>query len=534
MLNSYRSKLIALMAAVIGLMVAVLLTSYTGARWVIQDDALTHERRTVQLYERGLEEQRIELARFAATVRDDAEVGDYAFAAISIGSGKQSLEQLLERRFPRMPVDAIMLFWGDGRVSQGSGAESIIDEVVSWPMSATNSTFYVERDEALYLVAVVPFDYQQERLAQVAVAVNLGGSWLHQQGAGLQAKLFFERDGKVFNSPDSNFYFSSFDTAGGQMMMGDELYSLSEIKLPAADGVSARLWLAQSDTAMLETLNRYNKIMVWLAVVVLAIMLITSLVAVNRFSQPIHSLITLTQQMADGQLPDLRRSRGYTEIDRLLNHFIDLIDALRNKQQEVDKVHKALIRSSITDELTGFYNRRHLADVFPKLLAQANRDSLCIAAILIDIDFFKKINDTLGHVTGDLCLKSFSDMLRSVVRASDFVFRMGGEEFLVLATGRCEQSAELLAEKIRLATENNIVNVDGKPLSVTVSLGVSSLPADMQAMPSLSELMTQADHALYAAKHAGRNCVRVYSGDEHDSGECKHQDVAQPRATEVP
>ncbi len=531
MLNSYRSKLIALMMAVIGLMVLVLLTSYTGARWVIQDDALIYERRTAQLYERSLEEQRIELARFAATVRDDAEVGDYAFAAISIGSGKKTLEKLLERRFPRMPADAIMLFWDGGRVTQGTDAESIIDEVISWPMAASNSTFYVERNDALYLVAIVPFDYQQERLAQIAVAVNLGRGWLEQQGASLQTQLFFERKGKVFRSLDNNFDFSSFDPEEGQMTIGEALYSLTEIQLPAADGVGTRLWLARSNEAMLDTLNRYNQIMVWLAIVVLAIMLVASLVAVNRFSQPIHSLITLTRQMADGQLPDLRRSRGYTEIDRLLNHFIDLIDALRNKQQEVDKVHKALVRSSITDELTGLYNRRHLGDVFPKLLAQASRDNACIAAILFDIDFFKKINDTLGHVAGDLCLKSFSDMLRRVVRTSDFVFRMGGEEFLILATGRCEQNAELLAEKIRLATENNIVSVDGGPLSITVSLGVSSLPANIRELPGLSEIMTQADHALYAAKHAGRNCVRVYSGDEHDGGV---QGAIQPRTVKAP
>ncbi len=512
MLISYRSRLIALMMAVIGLMAVVLLASYTGARWVIQDDAVIHERRTVKLYEHSLEERRVELARFAATVRDDTEVGDYAFAAIRIGSGRQTLERLLERRFSRMPADAIIIFWDGGRVVKGAGAEGIVDEVAGWPMASSNSTFYVERNEALYLIAVVPFDYQQERMAQIAVAVNLGGSWLDQQSAGLQARLFFERDGKIFNNNELGY--SSFDPGAGRVTQGDDRYRLSQISLPAADGISTRLWLAQSDAAMLETLNRYNQIMVWLAVVILAVMLITSLVVVNRFSRPVQALISLTRQMADGQLPDLRRSRGQTEIDRLLNHFIDLIDALRNKQKEIDKVHEVLIRSSITDELTGLYNRRHLGDIFPKLLAQANRENLCIAAILIDIDFFKKVNDTLGHVAGDRCLESFSEMLGCIVRSSDYVFRMGGEEFLVLATGRCEQSAELLAEKIRLATENNVVSIEGKPLSFTVSIGVSSLPANTAEIPGLSEIMTQADHALYEAKQSGRNCVRVYSGDD--------------------
>jgi len=505
------------MTAVIGLMLAVLLTSYTGARWALQENAAVNLHRSVQLYEHALEEQRIELARIAATIRDDTEVGDYAFAAIRIGSGRKTLERLLERRFSRMPVDAILILWGGGRVMQGHEAERIADEVSGWPPGAGNTTFYVERDDAIYLVAIVPLVYEHEKIARIAVAVNLSNSWLNRQNLDAEAQLFFERNGKIFASSDKEFDPVSLEAGAQHVQVGDKLYQLARIRLPAAEGSATQLYLAQSDATMLETLDRYNQIMVWLAIIVFSIMVPAALIAVNRFSRPIHKLISVTQKMADGQLPDLRRSRGYTEIDRLLNHFIDLIAALRRKQQEVEKAHHELLRTSITDELTGLYNRRHLNDIFPKLIAQADREGLCITAILMDIDFFKRINDTFGHAAGDRCLKVFSDTLKQTVRTSDFVFRMGGEEFLILATGQCSQDASLLAEKIRLATENGIVTVDGEPVRFTVSIGVSCYSADRPLKSGMSEFITQADRALYEAKQSGRNCVRVYPGDGHRS-----------------
>lgn len=514
MLNSYRSRLIALMAAALILMAVVILTSYTGARWAIQEDAATNLRNSVQLYEHSLDAQRIELARYAATVRDDAELGEYTFASVRIGAGSQALERFLKRRFPRIPVDAIMVFWDGGKVSLGSDAERIADEVSSWPSEASNSTFYVERDDTQYLVAVVPLEYRKEQIAQVAVAINLGTRWLSHQDMDLKTQLFFERNGKIFSDLSKRFEQVQFDPEAQRIQLNGEFYQLAAIRLPAADGSATRLWLAQLEVVMLETLDRYNEVMIWLAIIVFSIMVPAALVAVNRFSRPVHKLISLTQQMADGQLPDLRRSQGYTEIDKLLNHFIDLIAALRRKQEEVEKAHEALLRSSITDELTGLYNRRHLNEVFPKMLAQADRDNSCIAVILLDIDHFKRINDTFGHYAGDRCLRAFSDGVKRIVRASDFVFRMGGEEFMILAAGHCGQDAALLAEKVRLATENCTVTVDGEPVRFTVSAGVSNYTSDLPSASGLSDFVTRADRALYEAKQSGRNCVRVYQDDK--------------------
>ena len=511
------------MAAVIILMSVVILTSYTGARWAIEEDAAASLRSAIQLYERSLQEQRIELARDAVRVRDDAEIDGYTFAAVHSVAGNRMLEQFLKKRFSGMPVDAILVFWKDGRAALGEDAPRIADDVSRRPGETSNSTFYIEREGALYLVAVVPLDYHKERIAQVAVAINLGSRWLNRQDTSLGRQLFFERNGELLNGPAKHFDHEVFDPGRRRITLNGEFYQLATVRLPAADSSATRLWLAQPEKVMLETLGRYNEIMIWLAIIVFSIMVPAALVVVNRFSRPIHKLITLTQQMADGQLPDLRRSHGYTEIDRLLNHFIDLIAALRRKQEEVEAAHDALVLSSITDELTGLYNRRYLNEVFPKLLAQANRDDACIAVVLLDIDHFKKINDTFGHDAGDRCLRAFSDEVRRIIRTNDYVFRMGGEEFLILAAGRSDQDAVFLAEKVRLAIENCIVTIEGEAVKFTVSAGVSNISAGASSVPVLSEYITWADRALYEAKQSGRNCVRVYQADTRHGLHAPHR-----------
>ncbi|HHJ14084.1 MAG TPA: sensor domain-containing diguanylate cyclase [Gammaproteobacteria bacterium] len=510
MFSSYRSRLIALIATVIALMALVMLTSYSGARWAIQEDISSALRRSVQLYQHLLDTQRIELARVAAAVRDDPAVADYVFAAARIGAGTESLEKLLRRRFSRLSLDALVLFWPGGRVAVGTEAAELAGEIADWPLQASNNTFYVERPGGIFLVAVVPLEYQGEAIAQVAAAVDLGRRWLMRQALDPQTRLLFERDGRIFAASDPALAASDLDVARKRLRVGKEIFRLEQVILPAGHNLSTRLWLAQSDAATLRMLERFNQIMLWLALMVFAILVPAALMAVKSFTGPLQKLIGLTVQMAEGQLPELRRSSGRTEIDRLLNHFIDLIDALRQKQQEVDEVHKALLKASITDELTGLYNRRHLGEVFPKMQAQAQREQLCLAVILLDIDHFKKINDTYGHHVGDRCLQTFADILRRSIRASDYAFRMGGEEFMILALGHCDQDAELLAEKVRLAVERSIVTEGGKRVKMTVSAGVAMFSPSRPGKMGLSEVINCADRALYEVKHSGRNGVQVY------------------------
>ncbi len=523
MLASYRSRLIALLTAVTGLMVVLLLVSYLSARWVIWEDASLHLQQTVQLYERNLASQRIELARYAGTLRNDSRFQDYSFAVARIGVDDTPLIRLIDDYLNRMPLDAVFFLWDGGMIMRGRNAELLSEEIRQYPLELGNSTTYIENDKGVFLAAILPVNYQNELIGRVAVVENIGNSWVTAQTKDRQTQLFVERDGLLIASTAPEFMNVPFNTDTGILVTGTDTYRLEQVGLPAARDVNTRFWIARSDTAQIETLSRYNRIMVGLALLTLAMMLVAGLIAVNRFSQPIRKLINLTRDMASGQLPTIKRGGGESEIDQLLNQFIDLVDALRAGREEVDTAHRKLKVSAITDDLTGLYNRRYLSEIYPKMLAQAEREGLILSAVSLDIDYFKRINDTFGHAAGDACLVEFATLLKRNSRTSDFIFRMGGEEFLILILGRKAENASTLAEKILVSTEVAEVQYGGHSIRFTISCGVSCVRSSTSHQPTLSYLVSLADRALYAAKSDGRNCIRMSTRacEESRTDECR-------------
>lgn len=174
-----------------------------------------------------------------------------------------------------------------------------------------------------------------------------------------------------------------------------------------------------------------------------------------------------------------------------------------------------LEKGSKTDPLTGVANRRHFDSV---LKSEVNRnarlESNC-ALILLDIDHFKRINDTYGHPTGDRVICCLADTCVSLSREIDLVARLGGEEFAIILPNTKIKDAKNLAERIRLHIENIEVKSDsGEPVKWTISLGISSLFANQQTKQTkecLAESMIQqADSALYEAKNSGRNRTVLY------------------------
>ncbi len=155
------------------------------------------------------------------------------------------------------------------------------------------------------------------------------------------------------------------------------------------------------------------------------------------------------------------------------------------------------------DPLTGLLNRRGLEDAIEVSLAQAARNELPTAAIMIDIDHFKKVNDSFGHETGDTVLRMVASLLAGQCRGSDVVARIGGEEFLVILPATGLDAARMLAERIRLAVSERPLLVDQQRIPVTVSLGVASA----RGAVVLDDLVQDSDRAMYLAKRGGRNRV---------------------------
>jgi diguanylate cyclase (GGDEF)-like protein len=155
-----------------------------------------------------------------------------------------------------------------------------------------------------------------------------------------------------------------------------------------------------------------------------------------------------------------------------------------------------------TDALTGLPNARALRDTLKRMVAQALRSELPLAAVLCDLDNFKQINDLYGHDKGDQALAAASAAMRGALRVSDLVGRYGGEEFLILLPDTPLDGAVVLAEKLR--QEVSLVDVPGVDRAITASFGVAVFPTDA---PDGEMLVRMADRALYAAKGRGRNCV---------------------------
>ncbi len=161
--------------------------------------------------------------------------------------------------------------------------------------------------------------------------------------------------------------------------------------------------------------------------------------------------------------------------------------------------------NAITDVLTGLYNRRYLNEVGPGLLAAAERYGTPISLAIFDIDHFKKVNDTYGHLAGDRVLREVAHTLAEGVRASDIVVRYGGEEFLVVMPGTDLGRAFIVSEKLRRSVEEaHIVPEEGAD-AVTISGGVAEFVDGMD----LEDLIRDADAALYRAKRSGRNRIEM-------------------------
>jgi diguanylate cyclase (GGDEF)-like protein len=162
---------------------------------------------------------------------------------------------------------------------------------------------------------------------------------------------------------------------------------------------------------------------------------------------------------------------------------------------------------SITDGLTKLYNHRHLQDELSRAFQESQRYERPLSLAIIDLDFFKKVNDTHGHAVGDEVLKCVSQLFRESIRATDLVARYGGEEFAVMMPETALDDAVTFAEQIRSLIGSAPISTTAGLLPVTVSIGVASVPHSK--VHHAKELVVQADKALYRAKKAGRNQVQA-------------------------
>ena len=181
---------------------------------------------------------------------------------------------------------------------------------------------------------------------------------------------------------------------------------------------------------------------------------------------------------------------------------------LEEQMKEIQGLQDELREQAIRDPLTKLHNRHYLKETLSRELSRAVRERYPISFLLLDIDHFKRVNDTYGHAVGDFVLIELADQLAEFTRTGDIVCRYGGEEFLIAFPNTKERDAFLIADRLRESIQESPIYVDHNMISITISAGISEFPTHGQYEALVLET---ADKALYHAKHNGRNQVALWS-----------------------
>ena len=190
--------------------------------------------------------------------------------------------------------------------------------------------------------------------------------------------------------------------------------------------------------------------------------------------------------------------------ESLLRVLINTLEKARLKR-EIKNAREKIAMMSIQDELTKLYNRRYFNEAVEKEVFRAMRYETNLVLCMIDLDYFKKINDTYGHLAGDMTLSEIAGMLKKCVRQSDLCCRYGGEEFTVIMTNTDIKGAEKVSERFRKMVAHRLFKYNSSKFHCTVSVGIAAYKPELKQ--SSTELLEAADYALYKAKAQGRNMV---------------------------
>jgi diguanylate cyclase (GGDEF)-like protein len=209
-----------------------------------------------------------------------------------------------------------------------------------------------------------------------------------------------------------------------------------------------------------------------------------------------------------GVILAFRTTRSFSTIysqEELMSRLAEAMAGTQSALEEVQRSNQKLERLATTDPLTGAGNRRQFIERIGAEIVRAKRSGAPLSLLSLDLDHFKKINDSRGHIIGDEVLCGFVRKCLEAIRPYDSVARVGGEEFMVLLPGTTLDSACVVGERLRLAIEADAFEVGNRPpIDVTISVGVSEFGRDGD---TLDEFLSVADKRLYRAKHEGRNCV---------------------------
>lgn len=510
--RTYRSRLVAYIIVLLVFLVAVLAFSYYASRALILREAGDNIARMAQQIEGQLGYDARDSAARAKMIRDNVPLTEYLFISAALDTDVTAIRELYQRQFGWLPADRVVLLAKSGKAMIGKGHADLIQALRARnaPKRPLNEQFYFYSRNELELVSVAAVDYRSQYLGVVAITKDLGTDWMAAARQLSNGHLIMAKDGKIIlTTLGSQWVGLVFKPESDVLRAGNEEYLVRRIHLAGADPALPSLWFALSEAELTGRIDRQRNQMLALAAAGGAGILLIGFLMLRNFSAPISRLTGMIEEVGAGRLPNPPRTHVRDEIGFLWNQFVAMVQSLREKQEQLTVIHQQLERQAITDELTGLYNRRYLHDIYPKLCAEALRQHSSLALILIDLDNFKLVNDRLGHLAGDSMLVNFAALLHEVCRVSDFLIRLGGDEFLVLTHGDTD-GAVVLAEKIRASLGQCAVTEGENTVRVTASFGVACAE-EGDDRNGLGQVLVRVDRALYAAKQTGRNRVMSWA-----------------------
>lgn len=311
-----------------------------------------------------------------------------------------------------------------------------------------------------------------------------------------------------------DFTLKAIDAAGSTWRLENDEYHLS---IPAVSGirwatVTARYSLARVDAQFARSRVRF----LGAALALFALLASVLWLSLSRLVLgPLRVLHDAVGDMADGHLSARVPELPAGELAQLGTNFNRMASALQGEREnlertvaertrELQEVNARLERLAVTDGLTGLFNHRRFQEALQVELVRSERHKRPMGVLMVDVDFFKKVNDAMGHPAGDDLLRRLAEVLGKDLRQTDLIARYGGEEFTVILPETTRSEAMQVGERMRAAVEEKINDGSPWPSKVTVSIGVATFPEDGK---TAEELLESADQAMYIAKRQGRNRV---------------------------
>jgi len=366
----------------------------------------------------------------------------------------------------------------------------------------------VHRDGRLWVLAAAPIvrrTFDEEPVGALVLGVLVSDSFAESLRSVTGTQITFVADGVVMGTTDRRL--------AGELLQADGLAVLERQTVPLVSATTASrarglptagattILIVSNDRAPMITasaaMRRSILISLWPGLVLAA--LVATLLSIP-FGRSLSGLTRAVDAMAFGDLSTRVTPRGDDE-------FADLGHAFNAMARRVEEAQETLWRAAVRDSLTGLLNHREFYRRLEEEVARADREGQEVAVLMIDLDDFKSVNDTWGHLRGDGVLREVARALESCVREQDVLARYAGDEFAVVLTATGERAARAVAERIRRRAAAIGAGSDlPAGVAVTVSIGLATRGPGVEP---IADLMERADQALYRAKAGGRDRVVI-------------------------